>query len=92
MTDQKAKKLPNPSPAPNHVATRPPGTCGCSPSAHSALPPGEDRTSNLVGPVRGRNRARRATQADPGGEAHRRKMNNVHAERAPEAFMDPTDP
>ena len=40
----------------------------------------------------GRNMAHRAAQADPGGEAHRRKMNDVHAERAPEAFMDPTDP
>ena len=53
MTDQKQKKLPNPSPAPNHAATRPPGTCGCAPRVHSGLPPGEDRTSNLVGPVRG---------------------------------------
>ena len=72
---------------------RPPGTCGCSPSAHSALPPGEDRTSNLVGPVRGVIwLIGRPRLIDPGGEAHRRKMNDVHAERAPEAFMDPTDP
>ena len=29
--------------------------------------------------------------AVPGGEAHRTKMSDVHAERAPEAVMDPTD-
>ena len=27
-----------------------------------------------------------------GGEAHRTKMSDVHAERAPGALMDPTDP
>ena len=31
-------------------------------------------------------------QAVPGGEAHRTKMGDVHAEHAPEALMDPTDP
>ena len=31
-------------------------------------------------------------QAVPGGEAHRTKMGDVHAERPPEAPMDPTDP
>ena len=40
----------------------------------------------------GRNRARRVARAVPGGEAHRMKMSDVHAERAPEAPMDPTDP
>ena len=42
----------------------------------------------------GRNRARRVARAVPGGEAHRTKMSDVHAERAPEApwCMDPTDP
>ena len=40
----------------------------------------------------GRNRARRVAQAVPGGEAHRTKMGDVHAEHAPEALMDPTDP
>ena len=40
----------------------------------------------------GRNRARRVARAVPGGEAHRTKMSDVHAEHAPEAPMDPTDP
>ena len=40
----------------------------------------------------GHNRALRAAQAVPGGEAHRTKMSYVHAERAPEALMDPTEP
>ena len=40
----------------------------------------------------GQNRARRVARAVPGGEAHRTKMGDVHAERAPEAPMDPTDP
>ena len=40
----------------------------------------------------GRNRARRVAQAVPGGEAHQTKMSDVHAERAPEALVDPTDP
>ena len=40
----------------------------------------------------GRNRARRVAQAVPGGEAHRTKMGDVHAEHASEALMDPTDP
>ena len=31
-------------------------------------------------------------QAVPGGEAHQTKMSYVHAERAPEAVMDPTNP
>ena len=31
-------------------------------------------------------------RAVPGGEAHRKKMGDVHAERVPEAPMDPTDP
>ena len=33
--------------------TRGPSTCGCSPRVRSGHPPREDRTSNLVGPVRG---------------------------------------
>ena len=40
----------------------------------------------------GQNRARRVARAVPGGEAHRTKMSDVHAECAPEAPMDPTDP
>ena len=40
----------------------------------------------------GHNRALRVAQAVPGGEAHRTKMSYVHAERAPEALMDPADP
>ena len=40
----------------------------------------------------GHNRALRGAQAVPGGEAHRTKMGDVHAERAPEAPMDSTDP
>ena len=40
----------------------------------------------------GHNRALRVAQAVPGGEAHRTKMSDVHAEHAPEAPMDPTDP
>ena len=40
----------------------------------------------------GQNRARRVARAVPGGEAHRTKMSDVHAEHAPEAPMDPTDP
>jgi len=40
----------------------------------------------------GHNRARKAAQAVPGGEAHRTKMSDVNAERAPGALMDPTDP
>ena len=39
----------------------------------------------------GHNRALRVAQAVPGGEAHRTKMSDVHAERAPGALMDPTD-
>ena len=40
----------------------------------------------------GQNRARRVARAVPGGgEAHRTKMSDVHAECAPEAPMDPTD-
>ena len=31
-------------------------------------------------------------RAVPGGEAHQTKMSDVHAECAPEAPMDPTDP
>ena len=34
----------------------------------------------------------RVAQAVPGGKAHRTKMSDVHAERAPKALMDPTDP
>ena len=71
--------------------TRPPSTCGCSLRVRSGLPPREDRTSNLVEPVRGIIGLVRA-QAVPGGEAHRTKMSDVHAERAPGALMDPTDP
>ena len=40
----------------------------------------------------GHNRARKAAQAVPGGEAHRTKMSDMNAERAPGALMDPTDP
>ena len=40
----------------------------------------------------GRNRARKAARAVPGGEAHRTKMIDVHAERTPKALTDPTDP
>ena len=40
----------------------------------------------------GQNRARRVARAVPRGEAHRTKMGDVHAERPPEAPMDPTDP
>ena len=40
----------------------------------------------------GRNRARRVARAVPGCEAHRTKIGDAHAERAPEAPMDPTDP
>ena len=37
------------------------------------------------------NRARKAAQAVPGGEAHRTKMSDLHAEHDPEALMDPAD-
>ena len=40
----------------------------------------------------GRNRARRAAQAVPGGEANPTKMSDVHAEHAMGASMDPTGP
>ena len=40
----------------------------------------------------GHNWARGVARAVPGGEAHRTKMGDVHAERAPGALMDPTDP
>ena len=51
---------------------------------------GEHDASNLVGPVRGRkNRAPRAAQAVPGGEALSTKMGDVHAERAPEGLVNP---
>ena len=36
----------------NHATTRTPSTCGRSPGVRSGHPPREDRTSNLVGPVR----------------------------------------
>ena len=78
---------------PFRQTTRPPSTCGCSPRARSGLPPREDRASNLVGPVRdiiGLVGWRRLFL--PSGEAHRTKMSDVHAEHAPEALMDPTDP
>ena len=38
---------------PAQATTRQPSTCGCSPRVRSGHPPREDRTSNLVGPVRG---------------------------------------
>ena len=77
---------------PFQQTTQPPSTCGCSPRVDSGLPRREDHASNLVGPVRDvRNRARRAAHAVPGDEAHRTKMSDARAERAPEALMDPTD-
>ena len=42
--------------------------------------------------TRARRVAGAAAQAVPGGEAHRTKMSDVHAECAPEAPMDHTDP
>ena len=44
-------------------STRHPSTCGCSLRVRSGFLPLEDHASNLVGPVRGRNRAPRAAQA-----------------------------
>ena len=73
---------------PFRETTRPPSTCGCSPRVRSGLPPRQDRASNLVG----RNRARRVAQAVPGGEAHRTKMGDVHAERAPGGPHGPRGP
>ena len=40
----------------------------------------------------GHNRALRVAQAVPGGEAHRTKMSDARAERAPGALTGPTDP
>ena len=57
------------------------------------LPPHEDHTSNLVGPVRGiigRLGWRRLFRV-PGGEAHRTKMSYVHGGHAPEDLIDLTD-
>eukprot|EP00964_Phaeocystis_antarctica_P052161 scaffold30514_cov62-Phaeocystis_antarctica.AAC.1 len=102
MTDQ--KELPPVVPTNAHKKTPSPITraqpCGDAAAGHvrvlpqCPLGPPARRGPHVEprGARAGRNMARRATQADPGGEAHRRKMNNVHAERAPEAFMDPTDP
>ena len=62
------------------------------PRVRSGHPPREDRTSNLVGPVRGiiglvrRRRLFRAVRHIG------QKMSDVNAERAPGALMDPTDP
>ena len=72
-----------------HAATRKPITCGCSPRVRSGLLPREDRASNLVGPVQSKNRARRAAQAVPGGEALSTKMGDAHAEHSPEGLVNP---
>jgi hypothetical protein len=42
------------------------------------------------GACAGHNRALRVAQAVPGGEAHRAKMGDVHAEHALQGLMDPT--
>ena len=69
-----------------HVWVAPQGPLG------SPAPRGPHVEPPLVGPVRdiiGLLGWRRLFL--PGGEAHRTKMSDVHAERAPGAVMDPTD-
>eukprot|EP00964_Phaeocystis_antarctica_P030384 scaffold17158_cov66-Phaeocystis_antarctica.AAC.3 len=76
--------LPRDDAAAEHVWVLPQGPLG------PPAPPGlrvEPRGARA-----GRNRARRVAQAVPGGEAHRTKMGDVHAERAPGGPHGPRGP
>ena len=76
--------LPRDDAAAEHVRVLPQGPLG--------PPAPRGPRVELRGARAGRNRARKVARAVPGGEAHRTKMSYVHAERAPEALMDPADP
>ena len=76
--------LPTDDAAAEHVRVLPQGPLGPPIPRGPHVEPRGART--------GQNRARRVARAVPGGEAHRTKMSDVHAEHAPEAPMDPTDP